>query len=210
MTSPLVSFRPALLALGVATLLLFALALSSGPTAAQAAPVSDDPVCTPSDRMALEGRASPYDSASVALADGMVKVCYGRPSLRGRTMIGGEAVPFGALWRFGANEPTILHTSVPLSLGGVTIPAGSVALYAIPGESHWEIFVTRSTTHWGLQINEAVRAQEIGSLHVMPETLEAPVETMVFRFEDAGTRSATLVMEWQNTRLEMPVTATGN
>jgi hypothetical protein len=205
----------ALLAGAVPALLLLALLAPHAPPAEAApAPVwhvveADDPVCQPSPRMAVEGRASPYDSASVALGDGMVKVCYGAPALRGRVMIGGEAVPFGQMWRFGANEPTTLHTSIPLSVGGVAVPAGSVALYALPGEGHWEIFVTRSTEHWGLQITPEVRAQEIGSMHVVPASLEEEVESMVFRFEDAGSRSATLVMEWQNTRLEIPVTATG-
>jgi hypothetical protein len=195
-------------------LLLFALLAPQAPPAEAAAPAAlalaaDDPVCQPSPRMALEGRASPYDSASVALGDGMVKICYGSPALRDRVMIGGEAVPYGQIWRLGANEPTTLHASVPLSVGGVAVPAGSVALYAVPDEAHWEIFVTRSVDHWGVQITPEVRAQEIGSMHVMPATLEEEVESMVFRFEDAGSRSATLVMEWQNTRLEIPVTATG-
>ena len=169
---------------------------------------ANDPACTPVERMPLEGRASPYDSAQVALAGGVVKICYGSPSLRGRTMIGGEAVPYGQLWRFGANEPTTLHTSVPLSVGGIPVPAGSVALYAIPGAGHWEIFITASTDHWGLQITPEVRAQELGSIHVDAETLESPVESMVLRFDDAGTRGATLVFEWQTTRLSIPVTAT--
>ncbi len=199
----------------IAPALLLAAAMAPLVPAVDAAPPqvivldSDDPACQPVARMALEGRASPYDSASVSLADGVVKICYGSPSLRGRVMIGGEAVPFGQMWRFGANEPTTLHTTVPLSLGGVAVPAGSVALYALPGEDHWEIFVTRSIDHWGLQITPEVRAQEIGSVHVVPTALEDEVEAMVFRFEEAGSRSATLVMEWQNTRLEIPVTATG-
>jgi hypothetical protein len=175
--------------------------------AAVPAPV-DDPACAPVERMPLEGRASPYDSAQVALADGMVKICYGSPSLRGRTMIGGEAVPYGQLWRFGANEPTTLHSSVPLSVGGIQVPEGSVALYAVPGADHWEIFITASIDHWGLQITPEVRAQELGSLHVDAEELASPVESLVFRFEDAGTRGATLVFEWQTTRLSIPVTAT--
>ncbi len=201
---------PALLLLPVLAAAVFLAAPAAPVPAHAAAPaLADDPVCEPSPRMALEGRASPFDSASVALAGGAVKVCYGAPSLRGRTMLGGEDVPFGRIWRFGANEPTILHTTIPLSVGGVAVPAGSVALYATPDEGHWEVFVTRSTEHWGIQITPEVRAQEIGSFHVEPRTLDAPVERLVFRFEEAGTRSATLVMEWQTTRIEIPVTATG-
>ena len=60
-------------------------------------------------------RPSPLESTAFALGAGHVKVCYGSPSLRGRTMIGGAAVPFGHLWRTGANEPTTLHTDVALT-----------------------------------------------------------------------------------------------
>jgi hypothetical protein len=199
----------ALLVPALAAAILLSPAAAPTPASAAGVTLADDPTCEPSPRMALEGRASPFDSASVALAGGALKVCYGAPSLRGRTMLGGEDVPFGRIWRFGANEPTILHTTIPLSVGGVAVPAGSVALYATPDEGHWEVFITRSTTHWGIQITSEVRAQEIGSFHVVPRTLDAPVEQLVFRFEEAGTRSATLVMEWQTTRIEIPVTATG-
>jgi len=180
-----------------------------GTSPAGTGPTGDVPACAPVDRMPVASRASPYDSVHVALAGGVIKLCYGSPALRGRTMLGGTEVPFGRLWRFGANEPTTLHSSVPLSVGGIPVPPGSVALYAIPGTDRWEIFITRSTTHWGLQITPEVRAQEIGSFHVVPEELDEPRESMTFRFEDPGTRSAALVMEWQTTRLAIPVTVTG-
>jgi len=180
-----------------------------GESPAGVAPPGDDPACAPVDRMPVAGRASPYDSVHVALAGGVIKLCYGSPALRGRTMLGGGEVPFGRLWRFGANEPTTLHSSVPLSVGGVQVPPGSVALYAIPDADRWEIFITRSTTHWGLRITPEVRAEEIGSFHVVPEELDEPLESLTFRFEDPGTRSAALIMEWQTTRLAIPVTVTG-
>jgi hypothetical protein len=170
---------------------------------------AQDPTCQHVERMALEGRASPLESARVELADGVVLVCYGSPRLRDRTMIGGSAVPFGSLWRFGANEATVLHTTVPLSVGGVEVPAGSVSLYAIPGETTWEIFLSESTDHWGLQITEAVRARELGSFEAQVHALDAPVEEMTLRFEEAGTRGAVLVFEWQDVRFEIPVVASG-
>lgn len=169
-----------------------------------------EPECVVSDNMAVEGRASPLDSASVALADGVVKVCFGSPAARGRTMLGGEFVPFGELWRTGANEPTMVHTTVPLSIAGVQLAPGSYSLYTVPGEDEWEVFLSLSIDHWGLQITPEVREMEVGSATIEPAQSAEPVESMVFRFEDAGTRGATLVLEWENTRLEIPVTATGN
>lgn len=172
-------------------------------------PSGQDLACQVSPNMALEGRASPMDSTSVSLADGAVKLCYGSPSARDRTMIGGEHVPFGELWRMGANEPTMLHTSVPLSVAGISIEPGSYAMYTIPGDEEWEIFLSRSTEHWGLAITDEVRAMEVGSATVESEALEDHVEALRFRFEEAGTRSASLVLEWETTRIAIPVTATG-
>src|SRR5262245_48555097 len=71
------------------------------------------------DRIPAQGRKSPLDSLTFAVDGHPVKVCYGRPSSRGRTMLGGEAVPYGQLWRTGANEPTIFYTSATLSVAGI-------------------------------------------------------------------------------------------
>lgn len=185
-------------------------ALPSVADAADLAPLPQEPECVVSPNMAVEGRTSPLDSASVALAEGMVKVCFGSPAARGRSMLGGEFVPFGELWRMGANEPTMVHTTVPLSVGGIQLVPGSYSLYTIPGEDEWEIFVSASIDHWGLQITPEVREMEVGSATIEPQQLDEHVEAMVFHFEDAGSRSATLVLEWETTRLEIPVTATGN
>jgi hypothetical protein len=165
--------------------------------------------CAVSANMALEGRASPLDSAMVTLAEGEVKLCYGSPSARGRTMIGGDEVPFGELWRTGANEATVLHTTIPLSVAGVQLDAGSYSIYTVPGVPEWVVYISSSTDHWGLQITDEVRAMEVGSATLEPEEMEEHVESLTFTFEDAGSRSAELVMEWEHTRLRIPVTATG-
>src|SRR5690349_11479076 len=89
--------------------------------------------------MKVEGRGSPLDSLSFKVGSADVKVCYGRPSAKGRTMIGGEAVPFGKLWRTGANEPTMIHTTGPLTIAGVAVPAGSYSLYTVPGPKTWSV-----------------------------------------------------------------------
>jgi hypothetical protein len=169
-----------------------------------------DPACVYNAGMALDTRQSPLDSAQVALAGGTVKVCYGAPSARGRTMIGGDAIPFGAVWRMGANEPTTLHTTIPLVVGGVQVPAGAVVLYALPAQGHWEVFVTASTGHWGNQITPEVRAQDLGSLHVVPSRpSDAPVEQLRFRFDAPSGTGTNLVMEWENTRIQIPIRAAG-
>ena len=79
--------------------------------------IAADTSC-PHRNVPLEGRKSPLDSLSFKVADRTVKVCYGRPSSRGRVMLGGSAVPYGKIWRTGANEPTIFYAHYRLKSQG--------------------------------------------------------------------------------------------
>jgi hypothetical protein len=164
--------------------------------------------CEPSPRMPVEGRASAYDSTVVQLGDARALVCYGRPEARGRTMIGGEAVPFGRLWRTGDNEPTIIHLPVSAEIAGISVEPGSYSLYTIPGEREWTVIVNRSTSQWGHEsaYTEQVRAQEVGQARVPAERTEAHVEAFTIRSEPAAD-GAEMVLEWERTRVRIPVAA---
>ncbi len=166
-----------------------------------------DPVCTPSE-MPLADRASPFDSASVALAEGELKLCYGRPSARDRTMIGGDDVPFGEPWRLGANEPTTLHTTVAIRIGDVPLDPGSYSLYAIPGDEEWEIVVNTEVDRWGIPISPEVRAHDVGSVTVPRERPDGHVETLTIDFllPDAGTTA--MEVEWEDFRVSVPIEVT--
>jgi hypothetical protein len=161
--------------------------------------------CAPSPEMPLEGRESPYDSATITVGGGQAKVCYGRPSLRGRSMIGGEAVPYDTLWRTGANEATTIHVNVPARIAGIEVEPGSYALYTIPREgAEWTLIVNRSTEQWGIEseYSDEVRAQEVGRAGVRAEETQSPIEQFTIRPADGG-----LFMEWQRSRVFVPVEA---
>ena len=188
----------------------FALVAAVSAAAAPLAPPAEstDSACQVlhPDRVPAEGRKSPLDSLTFAVAGRPVKLCYGRPSSRGRTMLGGEAVPYGKLWRTGANEPTIFFTPAPLTVVGIKLPAGAYSLYTVPNAGEWEIIVNRSITQWGEESNytAAVKAQEVGRAKVKSEAVATPVEAFTIRSEPAGT-GATLVLEWEKTRVRIPV-----
>jgi hypothetical protein len=154
----------------------------------------------------IEGRKSPLDSLTFTVAKQPVKLCYGRPSSRGRTMIGGAAVPYGKLWRTGANEPTIFFTPVAVTVAGIAVLPGMYSLYTVPAKAEWEVIVNRSTKQWGEESNYTpeVQKQEVGRARVKTETLKSPIETFTIRSEDAGS-GATLVLEWEKTRVKIPV-----
>ena len=155
------------------------------------------------------GRKSPLDSLTFKVGNQSVKLCYGRPSAKGRTMIGGKAVPYDTIWRTGANEPTTVYAPIPLVVAGVTAPAGSWTLYTVPGRTEWQVIVNRSTSQWGEEhyYKGAVRAQEVGRGKVPSETVKDPIETFTIRAEPGPNGGATLVLEWEQTRVRVPVQA---
>jgi hypothetical protein len=162
----------------------------------------------PSRNVPLQSRKSPLDSLTFKVANQPVKVCYGRPSSRGRVMLGGKDIPYGKLWRTGANEPTIFFTSIPLKVGGIDVPAGVYSLYTVPGKTEWEIIVNRSISQWGKedQYTDELKAQELGRASVKSESVAAPIETFTIRAEPAG-NDARLVLEWEKTRVKIPFNA---
>jgi hypothetical protein len=163
--------------------------------------------CAYNPRMELSSRQSPLDSVLFEVGGQEVKVCYGRPSARGRTMIGGEAAPYGQIWRTGANETTKILTPVALSIGGVEVPAGTYALYTVPGEAEWGIVVNRAHEQWGHEryYTDEIEAQEAGRATAKTEPVENHVETFTIRAEPQGDGSVHLVLEWENTRVRVPI-----
>lgn len=154
-------------------------------------------------------RASPYDSTRVSVGAGSALICYGRPSARGRTMIGGESVPYGRLWRTGANEPTIVHLDFPAAIAGIEVEPGSYSLYTVPGETEWTVIVNRAIDQWGHESSYTpeVEAQEVGRATVPAARTEQPVEQFTIRSESAGADAAQVILEWENTRVAIPLTA---
>lgn len=144
-------------------------------------------------------RTSPLRTLSFAFQGGEALLCYSAPSARGREIMG-KLVPFGEPWRTGANEPTALHLSGSLTVGGVELEPGSYALYTVPGEDSWQVFLNSAYQRWGIPITDEVRASEVGSFSAKPEKTEEMVEMLTFSHEDGA-----IVMEWEHTRLTIPV-----
>ena len=158
-----------------------------------------------------EARARPSPLSEVAFSVGGFAgtLCYGAPSANGRQIMGG-LVPFGEIWRLGANEATAIHLTGPALVGGIQLEAGSYSLYAIPGEAEWTFFLNTNVNRWGIPMDEGVRGTELGSFTAAVEATEAPVESLTFRYElwDDGTMGD-IVLEWENTRVKFhlhPVT----
>jgi hypothetical protein len=132
-------------------------------------------------------------------------LCYGAPSARGRDIMGALLV-YGQPERIGANEPTTIHLSGPANIGGVDLDAGSYSIYAIPAADEWVFFLNSNWERWGIPIDDAVRATEIGTFTATPEPMDEYVETLQYRFEPTADGSmGNLVLEWENTRVTIHV-----
>ncbi|MGH2568629.1 MAG: DUF2911 domain-containing protein, partial [Bacteroidota bacterium] len=92
--------------------------------------------------------ASPRDSTEVILQGKRVVVNYSRPSRRGRTIMG-AVVPYGEVWRTGANEATAFVTDVDLFVGDAEVPRGAYTLYTLPSQNVWKLIINKETGQWG-------------------------------------------------------------
>ena len=158
------------------------------------------------ENLPLATRKSPLDSVMFSVGSTQVRVCYGRPSLRDRTMFGGQ-IPYGKIWRTGANEPTMIHATGPLVIAGVAVPAGSYSIYTIPDPATWHVIVNRSITQWGHESSYTpeVQKQEVGHGMAKSAALTDPVETMTFRAEPGKDGMVNLVLSWEKTAVTIPV-----
>ena len=150
-------------------------------------------------------RASPLESTTFSIgSSGTVRVCYGGPSARDRAVFGG-IVAYDRPWRTGANEPTRIYTNTDLIIAGIPVPAGRYALYTVPGPEEWEIRLTRSILHWGNDLSRSVEEREIGRAAVPSDSTDTYVETFTIRPEETGGGKVTLVLEWESTKVPIPI-----
>ncbi|HSG08851.1 MAG TPA: DUF2911 domain-containing protein [Longimicrobiales bacterium] len=153
-------------------------------------------------------RPSPLGATVISLGGEEAKLCYGRPHANGRVIMG-ELVPFGTPWRMGANEATAIHLPFAAEIGGVKVEPGVYSLYAIPGESRWEIVVNGRFERWGIPINEAVIAANVGSFERPVAATSAPVEQLTITWASHGENMGHLVVEWENAHVEIPIHKAG-
>lgn len=156
-------------------------------------------------------RPSPMGVVSIPMHGQEATLCYGRPSAKGRAVMGG-LVPFGQPWRMGANEPTQLHLPFGATVGGrngIEVEPGSYSVYVIPGEEEWEIVLNRQVERWGIPLNADVRADDVGSVTRPVAATDAPVEQFTVTWDAHGDMMGHLVMEWENTRVELPIHMAG-
>jgi hypothetical protein len=149
-------------------------------------------------------RPSVAASASCDLGGGKtVKTRYSSPRMKGRRIYG-DLVPFGKVWRAGANEATTFVTSSDLLVGGKTVPAGSYTIFTIPGADKWTLIINKKTGEWGIPYK--YESDELARVDMNVSKLPAPVENFSIDYDKSGS-GCTLQMDWETTRASVDITA---
>lgn len=146
----------------------------------------------------------PSPTATLQQAVGLtdVEVIYSRPGAKGRTVFG-ELVPFGEIWRTGANSSTKIKLSDDVKIGGQDVPAGQYAIYTIPSAEEWTIIIYKGLENWGAGGYD--KEQDVARFTVKPTKLTDKYETFTMDFSNLETNKANLNLIWENTKVSFPI-----
>ena len=149
-------------------------------------------------------RISPLTTIEQNIGLASIKVIYSRPGVRGRKIFG-ELVPYGRIWRVGANESTKFIADNPIRINGKLLPAGTYAIYAFPEEESWEFVFHSNTTHWGDGRDAYDPDEDVFRIELIPEHMSDIRENFLITFDNLDHNGMDMIMEWEYTRLRIPI-----
>ena len=147
--------------------------------------------------------ASPTASISQQIGLGKVSISYARPSLKGRTMLGAANVPYGKIWRTGANKITSIEFSEDMTIAGKAIAKGKYALATIPDATEWTVILNKDTEQWG--VYDYKEANDVLRFKVKVTKNKVKTETLTFDFTNTTSSAATITLAWENTKIAFDV-----
>ncbi|MGA2375314.1 MAG: DUF2911 domain-containing protein [Candidatus Sulfotelmatobacter sp.] len=151
-----------------------------------------------------QNRPSPAASATCDLGGGKtIKTDYSSPRMRSRKIYG-DLVPFGEVWRTGANEATTFVSSADVVVGGKTVPAGSYTIFTVPGADKWTLIVNKKTGEWGIPYK--YESDELARVDMKVSKLLSPVENFTIAY-DKSAGGCTLRIDWETTRASVGISA---
>ena len=145
---------------------------------------------------------SPSSTITQEFSTSKIEVTYSRPSMRGRKVFG-ELVPFGSVWRTGANAATKITFAEDVQIGGRTIKPGTYSLYTVPSATEFEVIINGATGSWipgGFP-----KSEDVVRLTVPAKTLDRDVETLTLQFSNITYSSCTIDIMWERTMVSVPV-----
>lgn len=156
-------------------------------------------------RQGGQQRPSPGADANCAFSDGAtIKVHYSSPRMKGRKIYADDGlVPFGQVWRAGANEATTFVVSSDVTVGDLQVPKGNYTLFVIPAKDKWTLIVHKKTGEWGIPYPG--EQGEFGRTGMKVGSLPSPLEDFTISFDQAG-GACKLNMDWETTRSSVSIT----
>jgi hypothetical protein len=150
------------------------------------------------------GKPSPPASATCDLGGGKtIKTNYSSPRMRGRKIYG-DLVPFGEVWRTGANEATTFVTSADVVVGGTTVPGGTYTIFTVPTADKWTLIVNKKTGEWGIPYK--YESDELARVEMKVSKLPSPLENFTIAYDKSGS-GCTLRVDWETTRAAVDISA---
>jgi hypothetical protein len=148
-------------------------------------------------------RPSPAASATCDLGGGKtIKTDYSSPRAKGRKIYG-ELVPFGEVWRTGANDATTFVSSADVTVGGKAVPAGSYTLFTIPNADKWTLIINKKTGEWGIPYK--YESDELARVDMKVSKLPSTVENFAIAY-DKSAGGCTMRIDWETTRASVDIT----
>jgi tetratricopeptide (TPR) repeat protein len=145
---------------------------------------------------------SPTQTVKQDFGISAVELIYSRPGMKGRKIFG-DLVPWGKVWRTGANSATRIKFTDDVSIGGQQLKAGEYAIYTVPNEKEWEIIINKGSADWGTNYKQE---DDIFRVKATPVKLDQSVETFTIQFANIKSNSADLQIMWDKTLVAVPIT----
>jgi Protein of unknown function (DUF2911) len=146
--------------------------------------------------------ASPPAHAECKFSDGKsVKVDYSSPRMKGRKIYGG-LVPYGQVWRTGANSATTFVTDTNVTVGSKDVPAGNYTMFTVPNQDKWTLIINKKTGEWGIPYK--YEGDELARVDMQVSKTPSPVENFTISFDQSGNK-CTMHLDWENTRASVDI-----
>src|ERR1700691_2620240 len=151
-----------------------------------------------------QGKPSPAATAACDLGGGKtIKTAYSSPRMKGRKIYG-SLVPFGEVWRTGANDATTFVNSADVVVGGKTVPAGSYTIFTVPSADKWTLIINKKTGEWGIPYKYA--SDELSRVDMKVSKLPSPLENFTIAYDKSGS-GCTMRIDWETTRASVDISA---
>src|SRR5580698_1474537 len=154
--------------------------------------------------VACAQKPSPAAQAECKFSDGKtITVDYSSPRMKGRKIFG-DLVPYGEVWRTGANEATTFVNTADVVVGGKSVPAGNYTIFTVPNADKWKLIVNKKTGEWGIPYK--YESDELARVDMKVSKLPSPVENFTISYAKSG-NGCTMNIDWETTRAAVDIAA---